>query len=143
MRNGFIHDRLLLEPLARYLRSRGAKVYREHLIHMGARIGYGDLWVEIGAKRWLIEAENGPRRVPGDLDKARALNADLLAIIAPTWPVTRAIRRRLKFLGVQRPLGVPEVCVLPIGAAIRWFEIRSPLQHCGDISSGRTGPANP
>ena len=126
MRNGFVHDRALLEPVEQCFAALGATSFREFPIRLGGRIGYADLWVSHGSKRYLIEAENKNRRVDRDLAKARAAEADLLAIIAPSWKVARQIRRRLQQLKVGMPPDAMEVRVFTIGAAIRWVNTLPP-----------------
>lgn len=125
MNNGFVHDRALLDPLVGLFENLGAVVYREYPVRLGGRVCYGDLWVHHEAKRYLIEAENGPRRIGRDLVKAAVLRADLLAIIVPTWMAARSVRRRVGNLTHSGRPSVAEVWVLPIGVAIRRFRTRT------------------
>lgn len=125
MRNGFLHDRVLLAPLKGYFRRLGAVVHREQVVHHSGTTGFIDLFVEHGSNRIAIEAELTPNRVASDLAKARAADATVLLIVTPTAAVARAGLKRLSLASGRADR--PRVFVLPLGLAIGWVEGCFPL----------------
>jgi hypothetical protein len=122
MKNGFVHDRALLDPLEKRFRALGAEVRRERPIRFDGGRGYGDLWVRYHARSYLIEAETGTRRLFKGIVKARALKVDGLSLVMATGKIARRAQRRLKEM-----LGCPgandlEVQVHTIGTALRWVD---------------------
>lgn len=130
MRNGFLHDAVLLAPIEALLRQRGARVYREHRVAVGHSVGFIDLFAILGACTLACEAELTPRRVPADLAKAGAAASSHLLIVTPTGKVAKAIRKRLADHG--NPF---EIVVLPQGPAVQW------IGHCFPLFSGSIDPA--
>jgi hypothetical protein len=125
MRGGWLHNQALIAPLEAWFRSRGALVYREFRVRRGTCLGFIDLFATFGSLRIACEAELSPARVPVDIAKAEAVQADLLLILVPTPAVARAIRQ--KFLSSQRPNLRQDIAIwiLPLGAA---------LQRLGNLS---------
>ena len=122
MRGGFIHNRVLLDPIEAFFNDRGETVYREYHVRIGLGQGFVDLWVP----RWRIscEAETSPRRVDRDIIKAGALDAHGLLIVTPQQRIARACARRF------RPDLVPaslRVYFLTLGAAREWLANCFPL----------------
>src|SRR6185295_12804275 len=103
MRGGFLHNDAMAERLRATLTKLGARFWTEHPAGPGRRAGAVDIYAELGRSRIAIEIELGPRRIHQDLEKALALDVDLLLVVAPTATVARAIRRRLVTIRPNRP----------------------------------------
>ena len=89
---GFLHRRVLLEPAADLLRGAGFRVTPEFRLPDGRRIdllGQRDEWLV------AVEAELSPRRVRGDLEKARTVSATHLVVLLPTFALARRVRAGL------------------------------------------------
>lgn len=100
-RGGYIHNRVLLDPLERRARSLGFATARELLVAPGRRSGYADLVIDIGAGQVLVEAELGTRRIARDLSKAVLLGAVELWIVVPDAKVGRGVQGRLQAIPRQ------------------------------------------
>ena len=123
MKNGHIHDQVLLLPVDRQFRSLGAEVIREYPVLVNGRRGFIDLYISFPTWRLAAEAENTPRRVGWDGEKAAAAGAGGLVILTPTWQVARACRKAVR---QQRERGAGQslwICVLTPGAFLQWFRI--------------------
>lgn len=122
MRNGFLHDAVLLDPIEFLLRQRGARVHREFRVSLSRSVGFIDLFAVLEGHTLACEAELTPRRVPADLAKARAAAASHLLIVTPTGRIAKAIKAGL--LGPNEALAI---VVLPQGPAALWVEDCFPL----------------
>ncbi len=101
MRGGYVHNSVLLDPIAHKALKLGAQVDREVAIRVGERTLYGDLLIQGGARRILVEAELSAKRIPNDLVRAVALGACELWLVVPNPRVARSVRKRLS----QQPVG--------------------------------------
>ena len=95
MRGGYIHNRVLLDPIAQRASQLGAQVDREVAITVGSKVLYGDLLIQGRSKRILVEAELSSRRIPNDLAKAAAVGACELWLVVPNPRVARSVRQKL------------------------------------------------
>ena len=118
MRGGYVHNRVLLDPIEQKARRLGAVVDREAPIRVGGRVLYGDLLIRNGSRQVLVEAEMSSRRVPNDLAKAMAQGASLW-IIVPNARVADSVRRKLS-QHVTQPQ--PPLLVLSLPQALQRLE---------------------
>ncbi len=95
MRGGYIHNRVLLDPIAQNASQLGFRVDREVPIAVGERVLYGDLLIQRHSQLVLVEAELSSRRIANDLVKAAASGACELWLVVPTPNVARSVRRAL------------------------------------------------
>ena len=112
MRGRFLHNQGLIDPVAAAFKRLGGIVRREYPIRPGRYSRYVDLHVVWDSWRIVVEAELTVDRVDLDVDKASALEADILLFVVPNSALARKIERKLK--DVSRPV----VLVLPLGAAL-------------------------
>ncbi len=119
MKNGFLHDRVLLAPLEACLLRQGATVRREHHVRWNGRAGFIDLFAQRGLARIAVEAELTPSRVVLDVAKAEAASASALLIVTPTASIARAMEA-----GLVRHAHAKTsfVWILPVGRALAWAE---------------------
>ena len=143
MRGDFLHNQVLLEPIAELLRERGIPVFREFHIGADRRGWYADLAAVYHDLRLLVEAERSADRVNGDVAKALAWPATHLLIVAPHRQVMQAVARRLGRLIplYQEPL--PKIYVATLGIAkIRLKALLTIVDHLEcpkDIKSKKKG----
>lgn len=116
MRGGAIHNRVMVERLARVLREAGTEVVLEAPVEVGPSPRCIDLLATCGSARLAIEVELTPRRVLADIEKARLAGAATLLIVTPTASVARRARRALR----GQPFDSLAVVVLPLGLAAQW-----------------------
>jgi hypothetical protein len=83
-----------------------------------------DLFVELGQHRIAVEAELTPRRVPRDVEKARALEASVLLIVMPAKSLTCLAQARL--VGAVRVAGM-RIVIRPLGPALAWVMGNCPM----------------
>lgn len=123
MRNGFLHDRVLLLPLEACFLRQGAMVHREHHVRSSGKSGFIDLLVRRGNVRIAIEAELTPSRVRQDLEKAKAVAASALLIVTPNGSIAEAAAAMLEpsVWGCEGDRS-GWVWILPLGKAIAWAE---------------------
>lgn len=95
MRGGFVHNRLLLEPLAIQAAALGVNANTEVAPCLGRRAGYADLVLEFGDHRIVVEAEFSGRRIVNDLRKAAGLRATELWLVVPDNRAARSVRQSL------------------------------------------------
>ena len=95
MRGGYIHNRVLLDPIDQKAWRFGAQVDREVSIRVGGQVLYGDLLIRSGSKRILVEAELSARRIPNDLAKAVAFRVSELWLVVPNPRLAQSVRRKL------------------------------------------------
>ena len=119
MNNGFVHNIVLLIPVAAYFRQLGADVRWEHPVSCNSFTGYVDLVVDFNGWRLACEAEMSSRRIDRDVVKAKAIGAAALGIVTPTGRVAQACRRKLRRL--EQPGGL-WISVLTPGGFRRWVE---------------------
>lgn len=117
MNNGFIHDQLLVGPLARQFVSLGSLVKLEFSIRTSNFVGHIDLLALHDGLLIACEAENSPERIRRDIVKAEALGADTLIIITPNAGVRNACLRKLQ--QVNRSSGI-QIYVLTPAKAHQW-----------------------
>lgn len=125
MDGGFLHEKVILDPLESIAWAIGAKPRRQVRTASGR---YMDLLIDLSHVRIGIEAELTARRIDNDLTKARDLAVDELWIVVPTVWVVRAVRSTLQSLQDQ-PVG-RRVFVLTLGQA------RQRLAGCFSLFSG-------
>jgi hypothetical protein len=113
MRGGTVHEHIL-NALKAALEKCGMSVSTNVVTRPGRDTGYGDLLAEGHGIKLLVEIETTSRRVASDLQKAADLEA-WLWLVTPNVRVSRAIRGRLKRLGVRE--NPPWVFVLTYGQA--------------------------
>lgn len=119
MRGQFLHNDILVAPIAALLREYGVRSQLEYAIESGRGVGFVDLFAVQESFRLVCEAELSPDRVWNDIRKAVALQADLLLIVVPTVRMARRIRRRLQH---PRCPAAPEnldIWILPLGPALQ------------------------
>ena len=120
MRGGFVHNHVLLESIAKRASQLGAKIDCEVPVGVGERVLYGDLLIQSGSQRILIEAEMSSKRIANDLAKAMALDANELWLVVPNPRVARSIRRKLsQMLIVPR---IPGLFILLLPQALQRLE---------------------
>ncbi len=95
MRGGFIHNQVLLDPIAQNASQLGFHVDREVPIAVGERVLYGDLLIQRHSQLVLVEAELSSKRIANDLLKAEASGACELWLVVPNPKVARSVRRTL------------------------------------------------
>ena len=120
MRGGYIHNRVLLDPIAQKAWQFGAQVDREVAIRVDERILYGDLLIRASSKRILVEAELSSKRIPNDLAKAAALGACELWVVVPNPRVVRSVRQKLSRLPIEP--GSPGLFILLLPQALQRLE---------------------
>lgn len=138
MRGGFVHNKVLLDSIDALLRRAGAQTQREVHVHRDGLRGAIDLVATMSDTKLAIEAELTPARVVRDVEKARAIEADLLVIVAPTRRIADAIVRRLHAAGVDLS-SAPAVCVLPLGPALEQLRRSFPF-HSASNPGTETNP---
>lgn len=69
---GFLHEEVLLKPVAEGFDAAGGTVHLEFFVQVGRKRGFVDCLVEIGAERIAVEVEYSPERVRNDVRKAEA-----------------------------------------------------------------------
>jgi len=119
MRGGYIHNNVLIAPIERAERARGAIVYREYRVVTPKLEGNMDLLVITKLRRRAYEAENTLDRVRWDIMKATAFPLDELVLVFPTGRLARAAQKcvdELKASGKVVRLSI--VCVT-VGAALQ------------------------
>ena len=123
MKGRFLHNRVLIEPLAEYFRLRGVSVLPEYPIRPGRSAPAVDLYVP--AYRLVIEAELTVDRVLNDRAKALALQVNMLLIVTPTRRVADAAKRRLNEAAGDEKTIVE--WILPVGPALQRIRDCSPI----------------
>jgi hypothetical protein len=121
MIGGYVHERIMLDPLEAGFRKNGGTVHREYPVTLGRSPLTADLLIESGPYRIVCEAERSLRRTHRDLLKAIQLDADLLLIVVPDWQLARAVKRRLAGRHRQLPSSKPMIMVLPLGVVLQRF----------------------
>ena len=114
MRGTYLHNRVLVSQISQLLRSCGVTVHAEH--HLGAGLGFADLFAQRDGVRVLIEIERSPARVGNDIAKAVAARVPFLLIVTPDARLARACTRRIGRLG-PTPSSLT-VHVFPFGTAL-------------------------
>lgn len=92
MRGRFLHNQLLVAPLAEALRQSGWQVNVEFHVRSETYTGFIDLKASRDGQVLAVEAELTPRRVKNDIAKAIAMNASELWIVVPEYHAARAVR---------------------------------------------------
>ena len=113
MKGGFIHNHILLSPIANEATRLGMHVTCEAPIRVQNKVFFGDLLIQSDVLRILVETEMSPRRVENDLVKAAALNVSELWIVVPHFGMARLVRWKLSELGIGPEIPGLFVLVLP------------------------------
>ena len=101
MRGGYLHNKILLDPLDRAFQGVGALVRREMMVRLDSRIAYVDLFAELSGRKFAVEAELSVHRIESDLKKGMALNADELWIVVPHRRAARCVERGFAAMTVR------------------------------------------
>ena len=120
MRGGYIHNRVLLDPIDQKAWSLGVQVDREVAIRVDGKILYGDLLIQGSTKLILVEAELTSKRIQSDLAKAAALGACELWIVVPNPRIARSARQEL--LQLSSGPGTSGLFVLSLPQALQRLE---------------------
>ncbi len=120
MRGGYIHNRVLLDPIAEKAWRFGVQVDRDVVIRIDGKVLYGDLLIRGSSTRTLVEAELSPKRVPKDLAKAAALGAGELWVVVPNPRVARSVRQKLLQLSIGPETS--ELFILSLPQALQRLE---------------------
>lgn len=121
MRGGFLHNDVLVGRLEAAFRAAGAETVREYPTGPTAPRGFVDLYVKRNGVVVVCEAELRATRATLAVEKAVALNANVLLLVVPRQTVARAAVARL---GDHVREQHPAVFVLTLGAALQW------VAHC-------------
>ena len=133
MRGGYVHNRVLLDPIAQKASRLGAQVDREIAICVGGKVFYGDLLIQSCSMRILVEAELSSKRILNDLVKAAAFGACELWLVVPNPRVARSVRQKL--LRESIGLRTSGLFILLFSQAVQRLEEFSEL-----ISGSNAGP---
>ena len=125
MRGGYIHNRVLLDPIAQNASQLGFRIDREVPIAVGERVLYGDLLIQRHSQLVLVEAELSSKRIANDLVKAVASGACELWLVVPNPRVARSVRRKLLQQTIKR--GTSGLFVLLLPQALQRLEEFSEL----------------
>lgn len=120
MRGGYIHNRVLLDPIAQKAWCFGAQVDREVAIRVNERVLYGDLLIRARSKRILVEAQLSSKRIPNDLAKAAAIGACELWVVVPNPRVAGSVRQKLLQLSIEP--GTSGLFILSLPQALQRLE---------------------
>jgi len=134
MRGDYVHNVLLVRPVAKALLLIGAIVRFEYPISSGRHPFFVDLFATLDSHRIVCEAENSPRRIARDLEKARLLRARLLLFLVPTPAVAAAVKRRIASLNAG---SWPDGCairVLTLPAALQLLMNKSQLKSLLNVA---------
>lgn len=121
MRGGYLHNKVLLTPVITHLRALGAGVALEQPVKVGTRSGAVDIVADLGSRRLAVEVENSCRRVAWDIEKARALKAADLLIVAPTAGVAQACRREARRKVAVEGFSGLGIYILTLPLAHQWL----------------------
>ncbi len=135
MRGGYIHNRVLLDPIAEMASRFGARVDREVSIRVDDRVLYGDLLVEGGSRRILVEAELSAKRLLSDMAKAVLLGVTELWLVVPNPRVAGSVRRKLLRQSIVP--GRSGLFVLLLPEALQRLEEFSQLNSGSKVDSGK------
>lgn len=113
---GFVHNRVLLDPIQDAALRLGASAQREVATGRGRHGRYGDLLIQLGSHQILVEAELSSKRIANDLAKAEQFQSTELWIVVPTSRVARSVRQELLRLSV--PPNKPGLFVLLLPQAL-------------------------
>ena len=132
MRGGFLHNDILLQPVAEYFRRLGAEVHEEYAVQPGRSTGYADLFILYGNQRIICEAELSAARIQNDYKKAAVLETTLLLIVVPNRTVLDSILRVTRSWKLDDSLQVPQVLILPLGQMLQRLTVLFPLMSCSN-----------
>ena len=113
MRGGYVHNRVLIDPIAQKAGRLGAEVDREVAMEVDGRVLYGDLLIRMGSKRILVEAELSARRIPNDVAKAVGSRVCELWVVVPNLTVAQSVRRKVFQQSSIQPRAELFVLLLP------------------------------
>ena len=117
MRGGYIHNHVLIDLVAQEAMRLGAQIDCEVAIEVGEKIMYGDLLIQNGLQRILVEAEMSSKRIANDLAKAAALDVCELWILVPNPKVAQSVKRRLSKQSIK--LVTPGLFILLLSQALQ------------------------
>lgn len=119
MRGGYLHNTLLVAPIAAFLRRAGAEVRLEHPGGRGRKAGYVDLFAEWDDWRIVCEAKLDGRRTSTEIAKAISLQADVLLFLVPDRRRVKAVKGRVRRARKQVPSARLTIWTLTLGPALR------------------------
>ncbi|MCH8080233.1 MAG: hypothetical protein IIA06_10740 [Proteobacteria bacterium] len=120
MRGGYVHNRVLADSIKQKALQLGVQVECEVTIEVERRILYGDLLIQGGDKRILVEVEMSSKRIDKDLVKATALKVCEVWIVVPNPKVAELVRRKIKQLMIVP--GVTRLFILLLPQALQRLE---------------------
>ena len=120
MRGGYIHNRVLLDPIDQQARRFGIQVDREVAIRVNGRVLYGDLLIQGRSKRILVEVELSSKRIPTDLAKAAAVGVCELWVVVPNPRVAGSVQQKLLQLCIEP--GTSKLFILSLPQALQRLE---------------------
>lgn len=95
MKGGFVHNEVLVAPLARAFERADWNVDFEVRVRLTDGVGFIDLVAERDGYCIAVEAECSAKRIERDLEKGRSIGAHELWIVVPTRRVAGAVLRKL------------------------------------------------
>jgi hypothetical protein len=122
MDGGMIHE-FMVSSMKKAFRETGVDVSLQAPTRSGRWPSYIDLLAHTAPRPLAVEVELSSRRVPNDIQKARAVGADLWIVVA-NQRVARAVRRQLKRSGVREGQAI---CILTVGKALQRIASGFPL----------------
>lgn len=134
MRGGYVHNRVLIDPIAQKAGRLGAEVDREVAMEVDGRVLYGDLLIQMGSKRILVEAELSARRIPNDVAKAAASGVCELWVVVPNPRVARSVRRKVLQQSIEPGA---ELFILPLPQALQRLEETFELNSGSNVDPGK------
>ena len=120
MRGGYVHNRVLLDPIDLRAWRCGLQVDREVMIRVDERVLYGDLLIRGRSKRILVEAELSSKRIRNDLAKAAALGVCELWLVVPNPTVAQSVWRKLLRQSIDP--GTSRLFILSLPQALQRLE---------------------
>jgi len=136
VRGRFLHNDVLVAPVAALLREYGVQSQLEHATESGRGTTFVDLLAVRESLRLVCEAELSPDRVWNDVNKAVSLEANLLLIVVPNARIARRVRRRLSRLTVPMIPESLDIWILPLGPALQ--RLREKLSLMTRVNVPRT-----
>lgn len=121
MRGGHVHNHILLPPVLAELEASGATITLEARVKVDARSGAVDVLASIWDRCLVVEVETSSARAAWDVEKAGALKADCLAILAPTAAVANSCRQKIEQTLVAKKFPGLRIQFLTLGTFRPWL----------------------
>lgn len=120
-RGKFLHNHVLLAPMAALLTEFGAGLCFEYPVRRDGRTrGYIDLLAIVDDRRVAVEAECSIQRIVNDIRKAEVAGVDLLVIVMPNSNLARRAGNILKAqVATEDRYKSFETWILPLGLALK------------------------